>query len=64
MQKSDKIQLAIGAIAVPVAVTGVTMLETNPQLAYVLFGIAGIALVWGVSPYIFKRRHKNQSLLG
>ena len=59
MQKSDKIQLAIGSIAVPLAIAGVAMLESKPIITYILFGIAAIAMVWGVWSYIFKRRRKQ-----
>jgi hypothetical protein len=59
MQRTDRIHLGIGAVAVPCAIAGVAMIDMQPLMAKVLFGVAGVAFVWGAWPFIFRRRRKR-----
>ena len=40
----------IGAICIPCVIGGVTLLDTHPLWASALFGVAALAVVWGVYP--------------
>ena len=59
MQKQDRIQLGVGAAAIPFAIGGFTMLENNPLIAYAMFVAAGVAIIWGIWPFVFRKRRKK-----
>ena len=60
MQKRDRIQLGFGAVAVPIALVGVTMIETHPLIATALFVAAGASFIWGIWPFVF-RKHRRKT---
>ena len=59
MDKQDRIHLGIGAVAVPFTLGGVVMMETHPVIATVLFVGAGVAFIWGIWPFIFRKHRKK-----
>ena len=59
MDKKDRIHLGIGAVAVPIAIGGVFMLDSHPLIAYTMFAVAGIAFIWGIWPFLFRKRRKK-----
>jgi len=59
MQKTDRIHLGFGSVAVPCALGGVVMLDTNPLIATVLFVAGGVAFLWGIWPFVFRKHRKK-----
>ena len=59
MQKTDRIHLGIGAVAVPFILGGLFMLDTHPLIAIALFGAGGVAFLWGIWPFVFRKHRKK-----
>lgn len=51
----NKWHYIIGAIFIPCIIGGVTLLDTHPNWAYALFTFAGLAIIWGIWPLMFRR---------
>jgi len=61
---SQRIQYIIGALATPVAIGGLPMVDTHPLIAYSMFTIAVVLGIISLCLFAFRKRRRKRKKLG